>query len=87
LKQFEDFDKYQRLQLLRKDRTASDADHVYNWLQENQQLFEKPVLGPVCLEVSFKDQLHARYLEIVAPSWVAWVSFFFLFSFKIFIKP
>ncbi|XP_050387730.1 structural maintenance of chromosomes protein 5 isoform X2 [Argentina anserina] len=47
---------------------------AYNWLKENQHMFNKEVYGPVLLEVNVSDRRHAAYLEGHVAHYV-WKSF------------
>lgn len=42
---------------------SSGTFEAYQWLQRNQRLFQKPVLGPVALALEAGEPLYARYLE------------------------
>jgi chromosome segregation ATPase len=53
--------KTERLRILREyDRASADA---YDWLQRNLDRFEKPVYGPIVVELEVKDP---RYINYVA---------------------
>lgn len=67
LKELDDL-RAQKVENLR--RWNKDAHNGYLWLRENENKFEKKVYGPVALEVTVPNPLHARYLEMVTPGWV-----------------
>lgn len=45
---------------MRSDRKAWEA---WNWVKENADRFEKPVLGPICLELSVNDKESANMVD------------------------
>ncbi|KAL6045430.1 Structural maintenance of chromosomes protein 5 [Balamuthia mandrillaris] len=60
--------KKQRMEMLR--RYSRDCYSAAVWLDNNRDKFEKPVYGPLALEVNVPDALHACYLEQATPSWL-----------------
>jgi hypothetical protein len=61
IKDFRTMDKVKLEKLMRENRKAWE---VYNWLKENSDRFEQPILGPVCLEISVADRESAAFVEM-----------------------
>ena len=57
--------KANKLRLLEKDRRG--ITDFTEWVEANQNRFKARVYGPILLEVSIKDQQHAKYLEHQVP--------------------
>ncbi|KAF0927865.1 hypothetical protein E2562_036789 [Oryza meyeriana var. granulata] len=53
---------------------AEKIIEAYNWVQDNRHKFRTEVYGPVLLEVTVQDKVHASYLEGHVPSYI-WKSF------------
>lgn len=53
---------------------AEKIFEAYNWVQEHQHQFNKPVYGPVLLEVNVSNRIHADYLEGDVPGYI-WKAF------------
>ncbi|KAL3380682.1 hypothetical protein AABB24_001042 [Solanum stoloniferum] len=53
---------------------AEKIFEAYNWVQEHQHEFNKPVYGPVLLEVNVSNRIHADYLEGDVPGYI-WKAF------------
>ncbi|KAK6804043.1 hypothetical protein RDI58_001827 [Solanum bulbocastanum] len=62
-----------RLRALRSSG-AEKIFEAYNWVQEHQHEFNKPVYGPVLLEVNVSNRIHADYLEGDVPGYI-WKAF------------
>ncbi|XP_055817901.1 structural maintenance of chromosomes protein 5 [Solanum dulcamara] len=53
---------------------AEKIFEAYNWVREHQHQFNKPVYGPVLLEVNVSSRIHADYLEGDVPGYI-WKAF------------
>jgi hypothetical protein len=56
---------YRERKIQNLSRWNSHAHKTYQFIQENPDLFEKPVLGPIVLEVSLKNERYADAVEAV----------------------
>jgi chromosome segregation ATPase len=57
------FDTQDGQQLNRLERASSDTWKAWNWIQEHQDEFQKPVFGPPMVTCSLKDLRMARVIE------------------------
>jgi len=45
-------------------RSDPDVLRALKWIRKNSNMFEKPILGPLVMEVNVTNDLHAKYLEM-----------------------
>jgi hypothetical protein len=57
------FDTQEGQQLNKLERESSDTAKAWKWVQENMEMFEKPVHGPPIVSCSLKDQRYADVVE------------------------
>ena len=57
---FRTVDRAKQQALMNGNRKVWEA---WNWVRDNADRFEKPVLGPICLELSCKDRESAMFVE------------------------
>ena len=60
IREFRSMQRVKEEKLMTTNRKAYDA---MKWLKENSDRFEKPVLGPLCIEISVKDRESATLVE------------------------
>ena len=53
IREFRSIDRVKMEALMRENRKTFDA---WNWIRDNADRFEKPILGPLCLELSVADK-------------------------------
>ncbi|EGC38414.1 hypothetical protein DICPUDRAFT_148904 [Dictyostelium purpureum] len=63
-------------QKLEKLKSEGDVFQAYTWIQNNKAKFEKPVYGPVLMEINVVNPEYASYLE-TSLSWNLLSSFIF----------
>ena len=57
-------EKTQRLDRILNDRILKLDTRTYDWIQQNQQHFRKPVIGPIAKEITnVENEITARILE------------------------
>ena len=65
-----------KAQMLERVRVHNkDVYNAYMWVQQNGHRFEKPVLGPLILEVNISNTLVASAFEQLTANWTKYVCF------------
>lgn len=57
------FDTQEGQQMNKLERLSRDTATAWKWVQENMEMFEKPVYGPPIISCSLKDQRYADVVE------------------------
>ena len=57
--------RWQKLQLLEKRNHG--ITKLADWVHDNRSSFRGEVIGPLLLDVSIRDEMHAAYLEQQCP--------------------
>eukprot|EP01132_Coremiostelium_polycephalum_P003135 gene3135-3919_t len=69
-KQLDQLNNRNEMKLEAIRRLDPDVYKAYQWIRHNPNYFEKPIFGPICLEMNVENEDHAKYLEFSMPNWL-----------------